>query len=325
MLHGDRGVKMFSSKLMFSLVFAFATYMCSPTDNETSSSECSSSSNNEPDGGLICDQTYDIADSPGSHGTFAAKVTQYAHVNAAGIIEVDTISPLYLLIEYHVEADPMYARVKLCKLEIPQIQIPGQPAPTKLTLSDAIFDNSSWVEVPLTKEGNTTCSQLAFDPAVSLFGVRLNDDMDDPIPTDPSNLCSDGGAAEHQNPCIWDMDGDGENGVTFTAENLPGIEVTEIYMVMRSWTSSNGIVATDDLILGEADWSLEQWGVGCKLIPIGATEERYCNPEEKTVVDNVNPQLGPVEDKMSDFMAVRVDPTITCDEIVQQADDLFGR
>lgn len=317
---------MFAFKPLFIAFLAMATNMCSPDTSDNNGGNCSvNNSNNEPDGGLVCGEPYDITDGNGGPGVFAAKVTQYVHINAAGIVEADTISRLYMLVAYHVDDDPMFARVQLCKLEIPAVMVPGQPAPTQMTMSQGMFANLEPVDVNLYKEGDTTCSTLSFDPAVTLFGVRLNDDFNDTVPTDTSMLCPDGGAATHQNPCLWDMDSDGEIAVTLEAKNLPGIDVKEVYMAMRSWTSAEGIVANDDLILGEANWGLEQYAVGCRLIPVGATEERYCNDGEKDVVDNVNPKLGPIEGVPNGYMAVRVPSDMSCEELLSQADDLFGR
>ncbi|MBN2722938.1 MAG: hypothetical protein JXR95_02580 [Deltaproteobacteria bacterium] len=313
-------------KPVLAVMLAMAVNMCSPENNTNSGDNCSvNNSNNEPDGGLVCGEPYDVSDGQGGPGIFGAKVTQYVHVNAAGIVETDTISKLLMKVEYHVNEEPMFARVHLCKLEIPAVMIPGQPAPTQMSMSDTVFDTLEPVDVPLYKEGETTCTGLSFDPAVTLFGVRLNDDFNDDIPVTSTSVCPDGGAASHQNPCLWDMDNDGEIVITLQAENLPGIDVKEVYMAMRSWTSAEGIVATDDLILGEADWGLEQYAIGCRLIPIGATEERYCNDGEKDVVDNVNPVLGPIEGVPNAYMAVRIPDDMTCEELVMQADNLFGR
>jgi hypothetical protein len=320
------GGSMLGIKTCFVIVLAFATYMCEPSAENSEDSTCeSNNANNEPDGGLVCNEPYDISDGVGGPGVFAAKVAQYVHVNAAGIVEADTMSTLIMKVEYHVNEDPMFARVLLCRLEIPAINIPGQPNPTIMSLRESLFQNLEPVDVALEKEGDTTCSILSFDPAVTLFGVRLNDNMNDEVPSNVSTLCADGGVQANQNPCLYDMDVDGELGVTLDAANLPGIDVTEVYMAMRSWTSTQGIVATNDLILGEAQWGLEQYVLGCRLVPIGATEERICNTGEKDVASNVNPDLSPVEGVANGYMAVRISPEMTCEEIVEQAGDLFGR
>ncbi len=316
---------MFSVKALFCVSLAFATYMCEPDKGGTGQAQCSANNGNEPDGGLVCGESYDITDGQGGPGVFAAKVSQYVHINAAGIVETDTKSTLLMRVEYHTKEDPMFARVQLCKLEIPAVNIPGQPDPTVMTLRESLFANLDPVDVPLHKEGDTTCSALSFDPAVTLFGVRLGNDMEDTVPYKPQVVCPDGGAALHQSPCLWDMDEDGNLGVTLDAQNIPGIEVTEVFMAMRSWTSADGIVATSDLVLGEAQWGLEQYILGCKLVPIGSAEERLCNDGEREVTENVNPVLGPIDGVPNGYMAVRVDAATTCEEIVSTAADLFGR
>jgi hypothetical protein len=194
-----------------------------------------------------------------------------------------------------------------------------------MSLRPSLFANADKTEVTLTKDGDTTCSTVSTSAAPILFGIRLQDEMNDRVPKDADNLCPDGGVERYQSPCIYDMDEDGELGVTLDAQNIPGIEVTQVFMAMRSWTSTSGLVAHSDLILGEADWGLEQFAIGCKLIPVGTSEERYCTNEEKDVVDNVNPVLGPMEDTPASFMAVRIAPEMSCPEILENELELFGR
>ncbi|MGM0597579.1 MAG: hypothetical protein ACQES9_11120 [Myxococcota bacterium] len=313
-------------KSIFSIILAFATYMCEPDPASDLESSCqTNNSNNEPDGGLTCGESFDLSNGQGGPGVFAAKVSQYVHVNSAGIVETDTMSKLFLKIEYHVNEDPMFALVEICRLEIPAVEIPGQPNPAKMTLRPSLFANADKTEVPLTQDGDTTCSTVSTAPAPILFGIRLQDEMNDNVPKNADNLCPDGGVERFQSPCIYDMDEDGEPGVTLDAQNIPGIEVTQVFMAMRSWTSTSGLVANSDLILGEADWGLEQYAIGCKLIPVGASEERYCTNEEKEVVDNVNPVLGPIEDTPASFMGVRIAPEMSCTEILENELELFGR
>jgi hypothetical protein len=105
------GGVMHGLKSIFSIILAFGTYMCQPDPASDSGSSCqTNNANNEPDGGLTCGESFDLSNGQGGPGVFAAKVSQYVHVNSAGIVETDTMSKLFLKIEYHVNEDPMFAR-----------------------------------------------------------------------------------------------------------------------------------------------------------------------------------------------------------------------
>ena len=314
---------MFGTKACFAVALAMATYMCEP-EKENDGNQCQTSTNNQPDGGLQCGVEYDVSDHNGGPGRFAGKVIQYVHINAAGLVETDAISELLFIAEYNVPE--LTVRVQLCRLEIPAVQVPGQPEPTSFQFLDGFFDNLGAVDVAMHKEGTTTCSRLGFDPAITLFGVRLTDEFNDALPTDvATQTCPDGGANPTQPACIYDMDADGMPGVTLIASNLPGIDVKEAYMVIRSWTGTDAIVASDDLILGQANWGLEQLVVGCSIIPMGQTVMRVCNNDERDVARNVNPVLGQVPNKPGDYMGVRITADYDCDRVIAEEDELFGR
>ncbi len=314
---------MFGAKMCVSVVLAMATAMCEPA-RENPGTGCQTSANNQPDGGLQCGLPYDVSDGQGGPGRFAGKVIQYVHINAAGLVETDAISELLFIADYDVTN--LTVRVQLCRLEIPSVQVPGQPEPTKFQFLPGFFDNLGAVDVAMHKEGNTTCTRLGFDPAVTLFGVRMMDEFSDTLPVDvATQSCPDGGANPRQSACIYDMDADGRPGVTLLAQNLPGIDVKEAYMVIRSWTGTDAIVAHDDLILGQANWGLEQLVVGCSLIPMGQTQMRVCNNDERDVARNVNPELSQVKDKPGDYMGVRVTADYDCARVIAEEGTLFGR
>ena len=54
---------------------------------------------NADGGGLVCGQPFELNEPNGDPGVFGVKVVEYVHVNAAGIVETDTISQLLVLAE----------------------------------------------------------------------------------------------------------------------------------------------------------------------------------------------------------------------------------
>ncbi len=311
-------------KLSLGLILAFAMYMCEPADHSASTCTRSGDSGSDSGDGLVCGEHYDLSEN-GGPSLFATKIIQYTHVNAAGLVETDTISELLALLEFHVDEPQPYVRMKLCTLEIPAVQVPGQPAPTKFTILPELLPNVESVEAPLSIEGDTTCSTISFPPLYTVIGARLINDATDPLPHDPNASCPDGGVQVHQASCVYDVDKDGEVGATLIAENVPGLEVTQAYVIMRSWTSMEGMVANSDLILGTADWDLDQFVLSCKVIPVGSTQPRYCNDEEISMVRTINPEVSQSSAQPSTYMAVRVSPDMDCEQLIEQADELFGR
>ena len=289
------------------------------------------------DGGLQCGEPFNLneIDTGGTvigPGTFGVKVVEYVHVNAAGIVETDTISVLLFLIDidHDVAANDAQVGVQLCQIQIPKVDIPGQPEPTVFRVLPEMMPNIPKVYVDADLSGNTTCETFVSDKAVTVIGACLEDELEDDLPGDET--CS--GAfdntqkdtyCESRSGCSYDVDEDLYPAATLEAENLPGLDVDLVFANMRSWVSMDGLVATSDLILGTAKFDLRVNPIGCQIIPLGGGDARDCNREELKVVTKVNPDITQTPGQDSTFIGVRVDPATTCEELIERELEIFGR
>ena len=108
---------------------------CVPGDDPGS---CNQNSNSQAvvDGGIQCDLPFDPREPGETSGRFAVKVVQYIHVNAAGIVETDTIGSAigYADLTYDPATGDGQFTLKMCDLVVPKMEIPGQPHPTIFTV-----------------------------------------------------------------------------------------------------------------------------------------------------------------------------------------------
>jgi hypothetical protein len=290
------------------------------------------------DGGLQCGQPFDLnqTDPNGGYvgpGVFGVKVVEYVHVNAAGIVETDTISVLLFLsyIDHFPEEDRADMGVQLCQIQIPQVDIPGQPEPTVFRTLPAMMPNIPIANVEAELSGTRTCETFQSEEAVTLIGACLEDQLHGELPGSDSICAGQFQPAEKdtycqtRDGCNYDVDLDGYMAATLEAENLPGLDVDLVFANMRSWVAMDGFVATSDMILGTATFDLRVHPLGCVLTPLGGGDPRPCNSEEFKIVKKINPDITQTPGQDSTFIAVRVDPDLTCEELIENELEIFGR
>lgn len=290
--------------------------------------------NPDLDGGLVCGQPFDLNSPNGDPGVFGVKVVEYVHVNAAGIVETDTISTLLVMayVDYHADTQDADVGIQLCQIQIPKVDIPGQPLPTTFRTLPAMLPNIERVQIRAWMSGTTTCDEFESDKAITVIGACLEDELNDWLVSDPTKQCS--GAFTNANKetycddksdCMFDLDEDGLPGTTLEAENIPGLDVELVYGTMRSWISMKGIVASSDLILGVANWNLEVAMAGCHMYPIGGGALRECTEDEVGIVSQINPDLTATPGQESTFQAVRIREDMDCFELIDRELEIFGR
>lgn len=276
------------------------------------------------DGGVRCDEPFSLEAESGAPARFAVKVVQYMHMSSAGLVETDTLGGAVGWADFVVEPGATTGRMelKLCHLEVPKIEIPGQPAASSLELEPGALDYVPPAPAAFALEGLATCDGFVTEPSVVLVAARLVDGLRDPLPSDATTQTC---PSELATGCMFDQDKDGKPAVTFIAHNFPALAVDEIYATLRSWVSFDGLVARPDLLLGTAFFGLEISVVGCRLEPLGGGDLRDCSPEEQDVIARITPSITQNLDLDSTFLAVRVPPETGCAEVIAQADRLFGR
>jgi hypothetical protein len=276
------------------------------------------------DGGLQCDLPFDPREPGETSGRFAIKVVQYIHVNAAGIVETDTIGTAmgYADLSYDPTTGGGQFTLKMCDLQVPKMEIPGQPEPTIFTVRQQTLALVEPAVTQFTLSGEHTCAGFVTDPAVVLVAVRLVNDLLDPLPNDAESQTCPGPEALN---CLFDVDLDAKPAATVTAENVPGLEVDEVYATLRAWVAFDGLVGRSDLMLGSATFGLDLAVVGCRIEPLGGGDKRTCNDTELGVLEQVTPVFDQTPGMDSTFQAVRVDASTDCQTVIANADALFGR
>jgi hypothetical protein len=276
------------------------------------------------DGGVLCGEPFSLEATDGAPARFAVKVVQYMHMSSAGLVETDTVGGAVGWADFWPDPGAATGRMdlKLCHLEVPKIQIPGQPTPSSLELVPGALDYVPPAPAGFSLEGLATCSGFVTEPSVVLVAARLLDSLADPLPWDAATQTC---PSELATGCLFDQDKDGKPAVTFIAQNFPALPVDEVYATLRSWVSLQGLVARPDLLLGTAYFGLEISVVGCRLAPLGGGELRDCSPEEEDVIARITPEITQNPDLDSSFLAVRVPPDTGCAEVIADGDRLFGR
>ncbi|MBN2723887.1 MAG: hypothetical protein JXR95_07460 [Deltaproteobacteria bacterium] len=302
---------------LMSIQLAFAVYMCDGNDTE-SVDDCNMISSN-PDSGLVCDESIELVDDADDHSTFAMRVNLSVFISSSGIIETRAMTRLLLLMRINKDdADSM--ELSLCHLKIPAIFIPGQSGPTQMLMDESIFLELETVKTVLNAPEHKTCAAIRFPEVPFVFSIQIEDKLNDPM-LDYYPDC----ITPVETDCVFDMDNDGFPGVTFQAENIPGIDVRTIFMVMRATLNTDSIFGSQDLILGRSDWSIEQRVLGCTIVPLGQNEPRLCNASELDIVRKVNPVLSPVPGIPGNFYGIRVTNEMNCEDLIYSEDYVFGR
>jgi hypothetical protein len=276
------------------------------------------------DGGLVCGEPFDLHAPGGAPGRFALKVVQYLHLDAAGVVETDTIGAAvgWFDLQHGPDGTGTVA-LKLCHLDIPQVSIPGQPLPSTMALRPGALYTVPPPVAGLAVGGDRTCDPFHMDPNVVLIAARLTNSLDDPLPHDDVTQTCPG--EDVGTNCLYDQDQDGKPAATLIAENLPVLPVDEVYVTLRSWLSLDGLVASSDLALGTATFGLEIEVVGCRIAPLDGGALRRCTPDEEHVVAEICPVVSQTPGVDSTFLAVRVAPDTECPYVIEHAAELFGR
>ncbi len=163
-------------------------------------------------------------------------------------------------------------------------------------IPEAFLRSLGVVERVATLEATTDGWRFIEPWPTEVHGARLADPVNDPLPPTADD------------PRVFDQDGDGNPGITVRVSIL-GLISGEVYAVQRLWKLLEGTVVTPDLIRGLITWTNEQ-------VTIGAS-----NPFLNTSGDA---QIDPVRER-SYFVAIRVRPGTTCDDLKESWRALFGR
>ena len=180
--------------------------------------------------------------------------------------------------------------------QICDIQVESGTSLVSLVFPEAFIDSLEVAVKPSTIEATGEGYRFFQPRFTSLRGVRLEDPVADPLPT------------EADDPRIFDQDGDGHPGVSVRIA-LFGFIKGEVYVVQRDWNVLRGATDSLDRIDGLIEWGLEQVILGASNPVLMARSESRPDP----VAEH------------SYFRTTRIAPEMDCATIVAARELLFGR
>jgi hypothetical protein len=257
--------------------------------------------------------------------------TLNVHVNASGLVEVDTTAELLLVMDIVQNGTSVAVTAGGCGIDIPDVPIAGQDQPIRFEVPQATIESVAGVRGAGTLTSpDQVCSKLTTDKFTLVLGAVLDPST---IQTSPLPEADDNGNFRFCPPsadtpcdlaigssCACDQEGDGKPGTTLLAYNVPAVNLDEVYVALRTNFGLEGDVFSSDLVNGEIDATIELGILGCHIAGGGA-----CSPGQIGAVKNLNPVITQQPGNPSLFRAVRVPPGTTCTQIVEMRDQLFPR
>lgn len=262
-------------------------------------------------------------------GRAAVQAITNFHVDAGGLIEADVSSEMLIVMDFDQQGTSLGVVATVCSIQIPDIPIPGQDKPMQFDLPYSTVASVGTVTGTATLDSaDQTCAALASSPLSVVLGARL-----DPIATAPMPAVADDGTftaclpdaiakcanATGQN-CACDQEGDGYPGSTIIAHNVPAVDISDVFMSVRTTFSLHGHVFSTDSIEGTIDATLEQGVLACRL-----QDGNLCGNQDMKAVRNLSPALTQQPDNPSTFRAVRVPPATTCADVIANESIFFPR
>ncbi len=264
-------------------------------------------------------------------GRFAVQAALNVHVDAGGLIEVDTSSKMLLVMNLEQSETHLTVQATLCRVLIPDIPLAGQELPITFLVPDATV-----ASIPMVGGAGSlatpdqTCTTLDSNPLTIVVGAKLGagGEAVDPLPAadDDGNFpaCQPSAAepctTATGTSCACDQEADGEPGATLIARNIPAIDLDQVYVALRTTFALHGRVHTTDEVKGRIDASLETGVLGCKLI-----DGTPCSAQNVRLVKTLNPIVTPQDGNPSTFRAIRVPTETGCADVIANEGLLFPR
>lgn len=288
-----------------------------------------------PGGGDVDARVYGEQCRPGGtfdvNGRAAVLGTLNVHVNASGLVEVDTTAELLLVIDIAQDGTAVEVVAGGCAIDIPDVPIAGQDQPIRFVVPQSTVESVTGVTgAGVLSSPDQVCATLDTERFTLVLGAVLDPTT---IATAPLPQADADGNFRFCPPsadtscelaigssCACDQEGDGKPGTTLLAYNVPAVNLDQVYVTLRTQFALAGEVFSSNLVQGEIDASIELGILGCNIAGGGA-----CNASQIGVVKNLNPVITQQPGNPSLFRAARVPPGTTCTEILAMRDQLFPR
>jgi hypothetical protein len=262
-------------------------------------------------------------------GRFATQARLSVHVQ--GIATVDAISELLLLLDTTQRGSAVDLNARLCDIDIPEIPIQDMPS-VRFTPGPGLLASIEGVDGSASLSAPEACASFESQPITLVLGARVDPPDSAPLPqssvagqmvTIPD--CQPAGvgcATAIGTDCVCDQEQDGKPAATLLVANAPLVPVDEAYVDLRTTFSLSGQVRGADAFQGTIVAALEQGVVHCH---VGDPRNEPCDPTEVQTIQGLNPSVTQNDVEPSTFRAVRVDPGLTCDQLLAMKDTIFPR
>ncbi|HEY4240063.1 MAG TPA: hypothetical protein VGM88_09620 [Kofleriaceae bacterium] len=269
-------------------------------------------------------------------GRVAVQGTLNVHVDAGGLIEVDTTSDMLLDIDLVQTGTQITMTATVCKIQIPDVPLAGQDMPIQFQIPQATIDSVGQVTGMATLDtADQTCTNFQSAPITLILGARIDPSVAAtatlPAADDDGNFQGCAPTPETQcalaigTGCACDQEGDStptepRPGATLIAHNVPAIMLDEVYVTLRTTFSLTGQVWSTDLVKGTVDASLDTGILACRL-----ADGTACTSDSLHTVKALNPIVTQQPGNPSTFRTARIADTATCADIIAMEATLFPR
>ncbi len=263
-------------------------------------------------------------------GRAAVLGTLNVHINASGLVEVDTTAELLIGLDLVQTGTSLAVRAEACAIEIPAIPVAGQDRPIRFEVPAATIASVAAVEGTGTLSSpDQTCATVTTDRLTIVVGAILDaaTQATAPLPEADGNggfracVPADAPCALAIGVgCACDQEGDRKPGATLKAYDVPAVDLDEVYVTLRTHFTLAGEVFSSDLLLGEIDASIQQGILGCHL-----ASGDGCSAAQVGAIKNLSPVITQQPGNPSTFRGVRVPDGTTCAQLIEQRDSLFPR
>jgi hypothetical protein len=265
------------------------------------------------------------------NGRAAVLGTLNVHVNASGLVEVDTTAELIIAMNVEQNGTDVRVVAEACAIEIPGVPIQGQDQPIQFDVQDTTIASVEKVNGTATlSSASATCAAFETERFTIIIGARFDEgtgassplpsaDADGNFRACPPTVDTECRLAIGSN-CACDQEKDGLPGATLLAKNVPAVNLDRVYVTLRTLFALDGEVFSSDQVEGTIDASIELGILGCRINGGGS-----CNAAQVGAVKNLNPQITQQPGKPSRFYSARVPDGMSCADIVANRDTLFPR
>lgn len=265
-------------------------------------------------------------------GRYAVLGTLNVHVNASGLVEVDTTAELIIAMDAVQTGTDVAVKAEACAIKIPAVPIQGQDRPIQFEVQEITIASVDQVlGSAKLSSASETCATFETERFTIVIGARFDDtpagataplpsaDAEGKVPFCPPSADTACNLAIGVN-CACDQEKDGKPGATLLAYNVPAVNLDEVYVALRTRFGLDGEVFTSDQVEGTIDATIELGILGCRL-----ASGEPCRASEIGVVKNLNPMISQQPGKPSTFYAAGVPDGMSCADIVANRDTLFPR